>query len=419
MFFDSKKSFTYGLYLAATFFFIIEGRLAAREIGPEANLCAEINRMQPGEALMLRPGDYRGPCRIRHGGSAGSPIVIEAQNLTDRPRIVYEGQASNVFEINADYVTLRGLKLGPTKRNIDGVRIRSHAGVIIEDCEFSQLGGIAIAATHTSVHGLVARRNIVTDSAATAMYFGCHDGVGCQISDLLVERNFIHRVDAPEPEIGYGIQVKLNSTGVIRDNVIADTKGPAIMVYGSLEPTQSSVIERNFVTGSRTSSGILIGGGPALVQNNISSFNFEAGIGLQDYANRGLLRKIVVTHNTSFKNGRGEFLITPSAKLAEVSLTENAAAASESQRAFPIMQSGLVLRQNADCSRVECFTDPLAANFSPLPSSPLATAGNAADAAGPRDDYFGRRRNGAVVAGALESSAPAIKLGIKSEYQER
>lgn len=418
MFSGSPKSFTYILYLAATVFFIVEGRSPAREIGPEANLCAEINRTQPGETLVLRSGDYRGPCRIRHGGSAGSPIIIEAQNLTNRPRIVYEGQGSNVFEINADYITLRGLKVGPTKRNTDGVRIRSHAGVIIEDCEFSQLGGIAIAATHTSVHGLVARRNVVTDSAATAMYFGCHDGVGCQISDLLVERNFIHRVDAPDPEIGYGIQVKLNSTGVIRDNVIADTKGPAIMVYGSLEPTQSSVIERNFTMGSRTSSGILIGGGPALVQNNISTLNFEAGVGLQDYANRGLLRRIVVTHNTSFKNGRGEFLVPSSVKLVEVSLTENAAAAAQSQRAFPSMQNGLALRQNADCTHVECFADPLAANFSPLPSSPLTMVENVPDAAGPWDDYFGRRRNGMPVAGALEFPAPPVKLGIKEDHPQ-
>ena len=411
-----KKSLFHILYLAAIFFVVIESRLAAREIGPEVNLCAEINSLEPGEILILRAGDYRGPCRIRRGGSASAPIAIEAQSLTDRPRIVYEGQSSNVFEIEADHVALRGLKIGPTKKNIDGVRIRAHAGVTIEDCEFSQLGGIAIAATQTSVRGLTVTRNVITDSAATAMYFGCHDGVNCQISDLLVERNFIHHVDAPEPEIGYGIQVKLNSTGIIRDNVIADTKGPAIMAYGSLESTQSSVIERNYVTSSRTSSGILIGGGPALVQNNITSFNFEAGIALQDYANRGLLRKIIVSNNTSFKNGRGEFLIPSAAKLAEVVLTKNAAAATENHRAFPSMQGGLMLRQNADCTRTDCFADPLAANFSPLPSSPLMASGAVPDTALPHDDYFGRRRSDATTAGALEFSAPPIKLGIKGEY---
>src|ERR1044071_926435 len=218
--------------------------LSAKEIGPQANLCAEINALEPGETLTLRPGEYRGPCRIRRGGSAEAPITIQAQDALARPQIVYDKQSSNVFEIEADYVSLRGLKLGPTQKGIDGIRIRAHAGVTVEDCEFTQLGGIAIAATQTSVRGLIVRRNVITESAATAMYFGCHDGVGCRISDLLVERNFIHGVDAPEPEIGYGIQIKLNSSGVIRDNVIADTKGPAIMIYGSMDAAQSSKIGR-------------------------------------------------------------------------------------------------------------------------------------------------------------------------------
>jgi len=402
------------LCLAAIGFIGLPDRLTAKEIGPQVNLCAEINGLEPGETLALRPGEYRGPCRIHRGGSAGSPIVVEAQSLTDRPRIVYEGPSSNVFEIDADYVTLRGLRIGPTRKNIDGVRIRSRYGVVIEDCEFSRLGGIAIAATHNSLRGLTARRNVVTDSAATAMYFGCHDGVNCQISDLLVELNFIHRVDAPDPEIGYGIQVKLNSTAIIRDNVIADTKGPGIMIYGSADAMQSSLVERNFATGSRTSSGILIGGGPARVQNNIASFNAEAGIALQDYANRGLLRKIVVANNTSFRNGRGEFIVPGSGQLADVLLVKNAAAALAGQRLFPGVRSGMTLRQNADCTHAECFADPSAANFSPLSSSPLAaTEGALPDVDLPRDDFLGRRRGEAVKAGALEFSAPPLKLGIK------
>src|SRR4030095_6167530 len=92
---------------------------------------------------------------------------------------------------------------------------------------------IAVAATHSSVRGLTVRGNSITDSSSTGMYFGCHDGATCVISDLLVERNAIQQIDAPVNLIGYGIQVKLNSTGIIRNNVIVGTKGPPIMVYGS------------------------------------------------------------------------------------------------------------------------------------------------------------------------------------------
>ncbi len=387
--------------------------LHAKEITPQANLCAEINGLEPGATLALRPGEYRGPCRIRRGGAPGAPITVAAQDPLDKPRIVYDGQSSNVLEIDADYVTLRGLKIGPTQKGVDGVRIRAHAGVIVEDCEFSRLGGIAVAATQTSVRGLIARRNLIADSAATAMYFGCHDGAGCRISDLLVERNFIQHVDAPDPEIGYGIQVKLNSVGVIRDNVIADTKGPAIMIYGALDAAQTSRVERNFVTGSRTSSGILLGGGPARVQNNIATFNAEAGIALQDYANRGLLREIVLANNTSFKNGSGEFAIPASAQLADILMVKNAAVARNGQRAFPRVQSGVTLRQNADCTRADCFVDPAAADFSPALASALMGDGPVADSELPRDDYFGRPRGPAARPGALESAAPPLRLGIK------
>lgn len=394
----------------------IENLLAAREIGSETNLCAEINSLQPGEILNLMPGDHRGPCKIRRGGMAGAPIVIQAHSQTEKPRIVYEGQDSNVFEIVADYVTLRGLKIGPTKRNVDGVRILAHAGITVEDCEFSQLGGIAIAATRTNVDGLFVRRNIVVDSSATAMYFGCHDGAGCQISNLSVERNFIKGVDAPDPEIGYGIQLKLNTTGVVSDNVIAHTKGPGIMVYGSSDQSRPSLIERNFVTGSRQSSGVLIGGGPVQVRNNIVSDNFQGGVTLQDYADRGLLRKISVVNNTSFKNASGAFVVPPQAALSEVLFALNAAVMSEGAQAFPRRQTGLNLRQNIDCTTSACFTDTFSLNFSPTPASPLSRVRKLKNSGLPPDDYFGRSRKGRLTAGAVAFSGPSIHFGIKSEH---
>ena len=405
------------LCLAISLLSSIENLLAAREIGSEADLCVEINSLQPGEILTLMPGEYRGPCKIRRGGVAGSPIVIQGQSLTEKPRIVYDGQDSNVFEISADHVTLRGLKIGPTKRNVAGVRILARAGITLEDCEFSQLGGIAIAATRTSVDGLYVKRNVIKDSTATAMYFGCHDGMECQISNLSVEWNYITGVDAVDPEIGYGIQLKLNTTGVIADNVIADTKGPGIMVYGSSDASRPSLVERNFITGSRQSSGVLIGGGPAQVRNNIVSRNLQGGVTLQDYADRGLLRKISVVHNTSFKNDFGEFVVPLQATLSEVLLASNAAVTSDGAQAFPTRRTGLDLRQNIDCTRSSCFTDPFALNFSPIPASPLTRVANREDAALPVDDFYGRSRSGRLTAGAVAFAGPPIRLGIKSAHE--
>lgn len=389
---------------------------AIREITSGANLCEAINSLRPGEFLSLAPGEYRGPCKIRRGGAPGAPIVIQAQNQRDKPHIVYDGEQNNVFEIWANFVTLRGLRMGPTRRNVAAVRIRAHAGITIEDCEFFQLGGIAVAATRTSVDGLFVRRNAIGDSNATAMYFGCHDGVECQISNLIVERNFIKGVTAPDPEIGYGIQVKLNSTGTIADNIIVDTKGPGIMVYGSSESTGMSIVERNFVTGSRLSSGILIGGGPAQVRNNIVRHNLLGGIALQDYGDRGLLRQISVVNNTSVKNDQGELVVPPQARIQKTQFALNAVLASEQGLALPKPRAGLDLRQNVDCSAKTCFTNPSLLNFSPHPNGPLARVRKIQDAQVPADDYFGRKRKSRIAAGAVAFAGPPIRFGIKMDH---
>src|SRR6266849_5803207 len=207
---------------------LMPSRAAAREIGPEANLCAEIKALPRGEDLMLEPGEYQGGCAIRRGGEPGAPLVIRAADFARRPRIVYSGNSTNVLEVRTSHVTIRGLEFGPTQAEVDAVRIFGGADVTIEDCRFNQLGGIAVVANHASVHGLVVRRNVIRDSLATAMYFGCHDGAACTVTGLVVEANLIQGVTAPDPQLGYGIEVKLNSVGILRDNVIVSTKGPGI-----------------------------------------------------------------------------------------------------------------------------------------------------------------------------------------------
>src|SRR6266852_2061186 len=324
-----------GLLALAAGSALAAGPGSAAEIGPEEDFCAAANALPPGGELVLRAGDYQGPCAIVKGGSPGAPVVIRAADLQHRPRLVYTGREANVLEIKADHVTIRGLALGPTSRDADGIRVFSRAYVVIEDCTFDAVGGIAVAATHNSIRGLVVRRNRIENSASTGMYFGCHEGVMCMVSGLVVEDNFIRTIRAPNPEIGYGLQVKLNSSGVIRDNVIIDTKGPGIMVYGSWNLLSRSVVERNFVMGSQISAGIVVGGGPVLVRNNISVLNRRAGIGLEDYHGRGILRGIVVSHNTLYRNAEGGVAVAPEARLRDVAIANNAVQTRQGSPAIP------------------------------------------------------------------------------------
>jgi hypothetical protein len=385
----------------------------AVEIGPEDAFCAAANALPPGEELVLRPGDYPGPCTIVRGGRPGAPVVIRAADLRDRPRLVYTGQLANVLDVKADHVTIRGLAFGPTSRDADGIRVFSRTNVVIEDCTFTELGGIAVAATHHSIHGLVVRRNRIERSASTGMYFGCHEGMQCVVSGLVVERNFIHTIHAPDPEIGYGLQVKLNSSGIIRDNVIVATKGPGIMVYGGRDLLSRNVVERNFVMGSQT-AGIVVGGGPAIVRNNISVQNRGAGIGLENYHGRGLLRSILIAHNTLYRNGEGGISLAPEARVRDVAIVNNAVHTRQGSPPIPKGRVDVELAGNVDCTWALCFANPEALNFSAVEGSLLLAPGSMRrEEWTPADDYFGARRTLPPVRGAIQAGGGPIELGPK------
>jgi hypothetical protein len=389
--------------------FQVQASSAAIEIGPETDWCGTVNALPPGGDVVLAPGNYAGPCTVHRSGAPGAPLVIQAKDLHDRPRIMYLGQANNVLNIRGDHLIVRGLDIGPTKSSVDGIRIKEGSDVTIEDCRFQRLGGVAVVANHTSSARIVVRRNEIIQSRSTAMYFGCHDGIHCALTDLLVERNYIRGVEATDPEIGYGIEVKLNSTAIIRDNVIVDTKGPGIMVYGASDLSKVNVVERNFVAGSRNSSAIVLGGGPAIVRNNVTTTSAEAGIGLEDYHRRGLLRGIVVAHNTTYDNVKGGIAV-PAEGMLDVTIVNNAAQARAGVRPFPTLRAGVLSLGNVDCSTLPCFMDPDQLNFSPLA---IRRGSLVADPWIPPDDYFGRRRGTPPTAGAIEMPARAISLGIK------
>jgi hypothetical protein len=385
------------------------------EIGPGTDFCAALRDLPPGEDLALQGGDYKGGCAIRRGGRPGAPLVIRAADPDTPPRLTRPDAEANMLEIWASDVIIRGLSFGPTKPDADGIRIIRGNRITIEDCQFFQMGGIAVVANHTSVRNLTVRHNVIADSTATGMYFGCHDGTTCTVTGLVVEGNFIRNVTAPDPAIGYGIEVKLNSAGLVRDNIIDDTKGPGIMVYGSRESGATSVVERNFVRGSRTSSGIVVGGGPAVVRNNVSGWNLEAGIALENYGRRGLLRRIAVDHNTVYDNGEAGIAVPPSGPL-DAELRSNAVHARGGTLAFPPARSGLRLRGNLDCTRLPCFADAAGLDFSPYAGSPLQGVPSAPrpDDAPLQDDFFGRARSiPAAAIGAIERPGKPIQLRIR------
>ncbi len=399
-----------GLAAAFSVLCLVCGRGEGAEIGPEVDLCLTLSSLQAGEELVLRPGDYRAGCVIRQGGTPGAPVVIRGSGREGPARLVHPGGDSNLLNIRASDVTIRGLHFGPTPSDADGIRIFAGSRISVEECQFSRMGGIAVVANHSSVRGLTVRRNVIVDSGATAMYFGCQDGIGCTVSGLLVERNFIRGVTAPEPQIGYGLEVKLNSSGTIRDNVILETKGPGIMTYGARDLLSMNIVERNVVVGSRQSSGIVVGGGPAIVRNNVTVANHDAGIGIENYRQRNLLRAIILAHNTVYGNV-GAGISVPDGEVRDILVVNNAAQSWGGTSALPGPRAGLQLRGNVDCTWAPCFMNPQGMDFSPFAGSLLTGPGMVrVESWMPRDDLFGKARGTPPTVGAIEHPSGPLPL---------
>jgi hypothetical protein len=145
------------------------------------------------------------------------------------------------------------------------------------------------------------------------------------------------------------------------------------------------------------------------VRNNVVTTSAEAGIGLEDYQRRGLLRGIVLVHNTIYGNAKGGILV-PGQGVAEVIVANNAVQPLPGTSAFPTGRPGVLSVGNVDCASLRCFVDPDQQDFSPLGIHPGSLA---ADPWIPPNDYFGRRRDLPPMVGAIEALGSPIRFGIK------
>jgi MYXO-CTERM domain-containing protein len=373
------------------------------EVGPMDGWCAAINDAAPGDEIVLMPGRYTNPCVIRATGSEGSEIVVRGSSTAEGSRSIldYDGSSSNVIDFNdaAGFVVLRDLFWDPTNPGIDAIKIKAGHDLAIEGCYFEGIGGISISANSSSVERITVRNNVFVDLQATGLYFGCHDGEGCHATDILVEGNLIDRVDSDA--VGYGLEVKLNSWAVIRDNTVYDTKGPGLMVYGSNRGDPPSIVEGNYVEGSRHDGAIVVGGGPAIVRNNVTLGGNIGGIVAQDYGGRGLQDNVWIVHNTSFANSGPSIRVQSWAAGAGNVLAANALD-SATQPATP---EGTVTA-NVICDPLsDCFVAPGAALYDlwPTDGSPLMDSAGMGDAEwSPAVDFMGEPRGDAPDVGAFE-----------------
>ncbi|OYW39593.1 MAG: hypothetical protein B7Z35_03810, partial [Hydrogenophilales bacterium 12-61-10] len=66
-----------------------------------------LRRLQPGDRLLLAPGDYHQGLPLHHlSGRAGHPIVIESGNPAAPPRFIARPRVNTVSLVDVRYVSV-------------------------------------------------------------------------------------------------------------------------------------------------------------------------------------------------------------------------------------------------------------------------------------------------------------------------
>lgn len=395
--------------LGATFAAQRSSEAGVIRVTPRDNWCALVNAAAPGDEIVFAAGDYTSPCWISARGASSAWVTMRSESTTDgsRARFVYAGSTSNILEIRpgAAYLRIRGFAFGPSQAGVDAIRIRQVTDLVIEDNVFSSIGGISIAANDSGSESarLLIRGNTFRDLRGTGIYLGCHEG-NCKVRDTLIEGNFFDGVTSDG--VGYAVQIKLNSYATIRDNTIYRPQGPGIMVYGSTQGDTPSVIEGNYVEGSRTDGGVVVGGGPAVVRNNVVVGNAYGGISAQDYGGRGLQRGVWIVHNTILANQDSGINVQGWLAGAGNVLAYNAVLPVPGTPALrPMAPAGTVVG-NAVCTSA-CFENVSVAPYDLWPrigGGLVGAAGGGGEAWRPRDDFLGVPRGEEADIGAFERS---------------
>ena len=385
-------------------------------VNPASAWCSVVNAAAPGDTIVFAAGTYSDTCSVAVSGTAAAPITLRSQTSApaDRAVLAYPGSSNNIIDVYGSFLVFRWLTFGPTAAGagVNPLKLRSSVQGIVVDQNVFQSTDIAVAANSSgsTYQNISITDNVLTNLQSTGLYFGCHDGTSCHALNILIRGNLIHTVQ-PGDGVGYGLEIKLNSYATIVENTIYNAQGPGIEVYGSNRGDPPSVVERNYVEGSRSDAGINIGGGPAIVRNNILVRNQYNGIWAQDYGGRGLQQNVWIVENSVLDNQTGGIQVSNWQAGAGNVLAFNAiaplAGTPALTPAFPVAETST---GNIPCSPATiCFDQPNAAPYDlwPAASGPLiGAAGTGSQPWRPADDFLCAPRGTAADAGAMQRTSP-------------
>ncbi|MHB1054234.1 MAG: right-handed parallel beta-helix repeat-containing protein [Thiobacillus sp.] len=195
--------------VCASLLCLLAGTAAAADYRADAeNYREHLRRLQPGDRLLLDPGDYLQGLPLHHlSGQAGQPIVIEAANPGAPPRFIARPRANTVSLVDVRHLVVRHLELDGRNLPVDAVKAEGHSRyadfitlehLFIHDHAASQQNvGIS---TKCPAFGWVVRNNRI-ERVGTGMYFGDSDGSDSFVAGV-IEGNRVTRT------LGYNLQIK-------------------------------------------------------------------------------------------------------------------------------------------------------------------------------------------------------------------
>jgi hypothetical protein len=282
-----------------------------------------LHRLQPGDRLLLAPGDYRQGLPLHQlSGQAGRPIVIEAANPADPPRFIARPRANTVSLVNVRHLVIRHLELDGRDLPVDAVKAEGHSRYAdfitlehlnIHDHAASQQN-VAISTKCPAV-GWVVRGNRI-ERVGTGMYLGDSDGSDAFVGGV-IEGNWIGRT------LGYNLQIKHQLTRpvdaadrhdtVIRYNVFSKQDalpGPQArpnVLLGHVPLTGAGSEDRYLVYGNlflhNPSEALLQAEGRVAVYDNVFINGYGDAIRIQPH--NDVPRDMAIFSNTMLTSGTG------------------------------------------------------------------------------------------------------------------
>jgi len=402
--------------MAATLLLAVTPAQAAEyTVTPSDNWIDTLQGLQAGDTLEFSAGTYQagGFIELDLQGTEQQPIVIKGDPSGERP-VIQGSFSQNTFNVGGSWYTWEYLELVGGSH---GIRVQTSDHGTLRDLKIHGTGDVGISmniggSTYDHMH-VTGCEIYETSGKAEGMYIGCNDG-GCVVSNSVFDFNYIH--DTTGGEQGDGIELKKNSWGnTIADNVIVNTKYPAITVYGFSEPgAPPNIVERNFVW-QTVDNGIQVNG-QVIVRNNVVIDAGANGIHSKPTAPH-VPEDLVIVHNTIINAAQACLKTNDWDQGTGQLVANNAFYCPNGNHAIRVVgqPTDAVMVANAIVGGLEGstgetlqgamsdFTDPGARDFYPTAGSTIIDAGVADH--GVRIDFNGTPRDTSVDIGAFEWTA--------------